>query len=68
MADPELPECDTPAAVLAFAQRRRAVAQRAEIDVLEAALVWASMHPEESVADGADDRAGVRGGGRPAGR
>ncbi|MQW74368.1 HNH endonuclease [Nocardioides sp. dk4132] len=53
MADPELPECDTPAAVLAFAQRRRAAAQRAEIDVLEAALVWASMHPEESVADAA---------------
>ncbi|WP_166133821.1 HNH endonuclease signature motif containing protein [Nocardioides ochotonae] len=51
MADPELPDCDSPAAVLAFAQRRRAVAQRAEIDVLEAALVWASMHPEESVAE-----------------
>ncbi|WP_166134866.1 HNH endonuclease signature motif containing protein [Nocardioides ochotonae] len=51
MADPELPDCDSPAAVLAFAQARRAAAQRAEIDVLEAALVWASMHPEESVAD-----------------
>ncbi|MQW74610.1 HNH endonuclease [Nocardioides sp. dk4132] len=53
MADSELPDCDTPAAVLAFAQRRRAAAQRAEIDVLEAALVWAAMHPEESVADAA---------------
>ncbi|MQW75562.1 DUF222 domain-containing protein [Nocardioides sp. dk4132] len=53
MADSELPECDTPAAVLAFAQARRAAAQRAEIDVLEAALVWAAMHPEESVADAA---------------
>ena len=52
MASPDLPECDTPAAVLAFAQRRRAAAQRAEIDVVEAAVVWASMHPEESVADG----------------
>ena len=51
MADHELPDCDTPAAVLAFAQRRRAAAQRAEIDVLEAALVWAAMHPEESVAE-----------------
>ncbi|WP_166139047.1 HNH endonuclease signature motif containing protein [Nocardioides ochotonae] len=51
MADPELPDCDSPAAVLAFAQARRAAAQRAEIDVLEAALVWASMHPEESVAE-----------------
>ena len=50
MADFELPDCDTPAAVLAFAQRRRAAAQRAEVDVLEAALVWASMHPEESVS------------------
>ncbi|NPC99079.1 HNH endonuclease signature motif containing protein [Nocardioides sp. zg-DK7169] len=53
MADSELPDCDTPATVLAFAQSRRAAAQRAEIDVLEAALVWASMHPEESVADAA---------------
>ena len=51
MATPELPDCDTPAAVLAFAQRRRAAAQRAEIDVLEAALVWAAMHPEESVVE-----------------
>ena len=51
MADSELPDCDTPAAVLAFAQSRRAAAQRAEIDVLEAALAWAAMHPEESVAD-----------------
>ncbi|WP_166133865.1 HNH endonuclease signature motif containing protein [Nocardioides ochotonae] len=53
MASSELPDCDSPAAVLAFATARRAVAQRAEIDVLEAALVWASMHPEESVADAA---------------
>ncbi|NPC98247.1 HNH endonuclease signature motif containing protein [Nocardioides sp. zg-DK7169] len=52
MADSELPDCGTPAAVLAFAQRRRAAAQRAEIEVLEAALVWAAMHPEESVSGG----------------
>ncbi|NPC98915.1 HNH endonuclease signature motif containing protein [Nocardioides sp. zg-DK7169] len=52
MADSELSDCDTPAAVLAFAQRRRVAAQRAEIDVLEAALVWAAMHPEESVSTG----------------
>ncbi|NPC95178.1 DUF222 domain-containing protein [Nocardioides sp. zg-DK7169] len=58
MADSELPDCDTPAAVLAFAQRRRAAAQRAEIGVLEAALVWASMHPEESVSTGSTDGAG----------
>ncbi|MQW76250.1 hypothetical protein GHK92_10215 [Nocardioides sp. dk4132] len=53
MADFELPDRDTPAAVLAFAQARRAAAQRAEIDVLEAALLWAAMHPEESVSDAA---------------
>ncbi|WP_166139896.1 HNH endonuclease signature motif containing protein [Nocardioides ochotonae] len=58
MADHELPDCDTPAAVLAFAQRRRAAAQRAEIDVLEAALVWASMHPEESVSTSSTNGAG----------
>ena len=53
MADHELPDCDTPAAVLAFARRRQAAAQRAEVDVLEAALVWAAMHPEETVAEAA---------------
>ena len=46
---PDLPDCDTPAAVLAFAQAQRAVAQRAEVSLLEAALVWADLHPEESV-------------------
>ncbi|WP_166390462.1 HNH endonuclease signature motif containing protein [Nocardioides ochotonae] len=53
MADPELPDCDTPAAVLAFAQCRRAAVQRAEFDVLDAALAWAAMHPAESVSDAA---------------
>ncbi|NPC97382.1 HNH endonuclease signature motif containing protein [Nocardioides sp. zg-DK7169] len=53
MASPELPECDTPAAVLAFAQEQRAAVQRGEVLILEAALVWAAMHPEESVADAA---------------
>ena len=50
MADPELPDCDTPAAVLAFAQEQRAAVQRAEFGVLEAALAWAAMHPAESVS------------------
>jgi Domain of unknown function (DUF222) len=50
MATPELPDCDTPAAVLAFAQEQRAAVQRAEFGVLEAALVWAAMHPVESVS------------------
>ena len=45
MADPELPDCDTPAAVLAFAQEQRAAVQRGELLILEAALVWAAMHP-----------------------
>ena len=46
MADPELPDCDTPAAVLAFAQEQRAAVQRGEVLILEAALAWAAMHPE----------------------
>ncbi|NPC96757.1 HNH endonuclease signature motif containing protein [Nocardioides sp. zg-DK7169] len=50
MADPELPDCDTPATVLAFAQAQRAAAQAAEARLLEAALVWAAMHPEVSVS------------------
>jgi len=50
MADSELPDCDTPAAVLAFAQEQRAAVQRAEFGVLEAALAWAAMHPVESVS------------------
>ncbi|MQW76906.1 DUF222 domain-containing protein [Nocardioides sp. dk4132] len=50
MADHELPDCDTPAAVLAFAQSQRAAVQRAEFLVLEAALAWAAMHPAESVS------------------
>ena len=55
MASPDLPGCDTPAAVLAFAQRRRAAAQRAEIDVLEAALVWAAMHPVSTSSTNDED-------------
>ncbi|MQW76048.1 DUF222 domain-containing protein [Nocardioides sp. dk4132] len=50
MADHELPDCDTPAAVLAFAQSQRAAVQRAEFLVLEPALAWAAMHPVESVS------------------
>ncbi|NPC97765.1 HNH endonuclease signature motif containing protein [Nocardioides sp. zg-DK7169] len=51
MADHELPDCDTPAAVLAFAQEQRAAVQRGEVLILQAALAWAAMHPEETVAD-----------------
>ncbi|WP_166391449.1 HNH endonuclease signature motif containing protein [Nocardioides ochotonae] len=58
MADSELPDCDTPAAVLAFAQEQRAAVQRGEVLILEAALVWAAMHPEETVTD-AEPAAGL---------
>ncbi|MQW75670.1 DUF222 domain-containing protein [Nocardioides sp. dk4132] len=51
MASPELPDCDTPAAVLAFAQRRRAAAQRAEIDVVEAALGMSTDAARSLVGD-----------------
>ncbi|NPC95255.1 HNH endonuclease signature motif containing protein [Nocardioides sp. zg-DK7169] len=53
MASPELPDCDTPAAVLAFVQERRAAVQRAETETLQGALAWAAMHPEESVTPSA---------------
>ncbi|MQW74900.1 HNH endonuclease [Nocardioides sp. dk4132] len=52
MASPELPDSGSPAAVLAFVQEQRAAAQRAEALVLEGALLWAAMHPEESVSTG----------------
>ncbi|WP_166389576.1 HNH endonuclease signature motif containing protein [Nocardioides ochotonae] len=58
MADHELLDCDTPAAVLAFAQEQRAAVQRGEVLILEAALVWAAMHPEETVTD-AEPAAGL---------
>ena len=45
MASPELPDSGSPAAVLAFVQEQRAAAQRAEVLVLEGALLWAAMHP-----------------------
>ena len=50
MASPELPDCDTPAAVLAFVQSRRAAVQAAEVEVLQGALAWAAMHPAESIS------------------
>ncbi|NPC96911.1 HNH endonuclease signature motif containing protein [Nocardioides sp. zg-DK7169] len=51
MASPDLPDRDTPAAVLAFVQSRRAAVQRAEVEILQGALAWAAMHPEESVSE-----------------
>ncbi len=46
---PELP--DTAAGVLAFARGRREAADRAEADLLEAAVQWAVIHPAETLDD-----------------
>ncbi len=43
------PDLDTAAAVLTFARKRRADADRAEADVLYAAVTWAEQHPPESI-------------------
>ncbi len=43
------PDLDTAAAVLAFARERHADAERAEADVLLAAVTWAEQHPPESI-------------------
>ena len=47
--------------VLAFARARRAVADRAEVDLLEAAVQWTVIHPAESVED--SERYRLRSGG-----
>ena len=47
------PETDTAAAVLAFARARRADADRAEADILQAAVDWAAMHSVDSIDDAA---------------
>ena len=43
---------DDAAGVLAFARSRRAAADRAEADLLQAAVAWAVIHPAETL-DGA---------------
>lgn len=42
---------DTPSGVLAAARRARAVADRAEAELLELAVSWVVMHPPESIVD-----------------
>ena len=42
-----------PAAVLAFARDRRAAADAAEADLLQAAVTWADLHPAESIHEAA---------------
>ncbi|WP_166390087.1 HNH endonuclease signature motif containing protein [Nocardioides ochotonae] len=59
MASPELPDSGSPAAVLAFVQDQRAAAQRAEVLVLEGALLWAAMHP---VSTSSTDEGSTNGG------
>ena len=46
-------ELDTATAVLAFARTRRADADRAEADLLQAAIRWAAMHSTDSIDDAA---------------
>ena len=41
---------DTAAAVLGFAREAQAVSDRAEADLLFAAVTWAEQHPPESRA------------------
>src|SRR4051812_9252406 len=43
-------DLDTAAAVLALARDSRAAADRAEADLLVAAVTWAEQHPPESIA------------------
>ncbi|MCW2761197.1 MAG: endonuclease, partial [Marmoricola sp.] len=43
------PDLETATAVLAFARARRGDAERAEADVLLAAVSWAEQHPPESI-------------------
>ena len=47
------PDLDSASAVLGFARDRRAVADRAEADVLFAAVTWAEQHPPESIDEAA---------------
>src|SRR4051795_1982388 len=43
-------DLDTAAAVLGFARNARSLADRAEADLLFAAVTWAEQHPAESIA------------------
>ncbi len=48
-----LAQADTAAAVLDFARDRRGTADRAEADLLQAAVTWAAMHSVDSITDAA---------------
>ena len=47
------PDLDTAAAVLEFVRGRRADADAAERDLLQAAVDWAAMHSVDSIEDAA---------------
>ncbi|MDQ6641575.1 MAG: HNH endonuclease, partial [Actinomycetota bacterium] len=47
------PDLDTAAAVLDWTRARRADADRAEADLLRAAVRWSDLHPAESIHDAA---------------
>src|SRR4051794_6750049 len=53
MTSTTTPGLDTATAVLAFARDRRAAADTAEADLLQAAVPWADLHPAESIHDAA---------------
>ncbi|MET0838177.1 MAG: hypothetical protein ABWY19_05305, partial [Marmoricola sp.] len=62
-----LEELDTPRDVLTFARQRRADADRAEADILVAAVTWAEQHPVESIHHAATWTASGFGGGTETG-
>ena len=47
------PDLDTAAAVLGFARDRQVEADRAQANVLSAAVTWAEQHPPESIDEAA---------------
>ena len=61
MTTEALAQLDTAAAVLDFARTRRADADRAEADLLEAAVQWAAMHSVDSILEAETLAAGAYG-------
>src|SRR5687768_3173253 len=49
----DLGDLDSPADVLLFARERREAADRAQADLLLAAVTWAEQHPPESIGEAA---------------
>ena len=51
MTTTEIRELDTASAVLEYAREQRRVADRAEADLLQAAVAWAAMHSVDSIEE-----------------